>query len=184
VWSFHDVTQARNLELELRQSQKMEALGRLAGGVAHDFNNLLMLISGYATQMSEDPSLAAGHSACEQILATTRRAASVTKQLLAFSRKQPIAPTVTDLNTIVAEMKNLLRRLLPEQVELQLSIATDRLPIYADSSQIELLLMNLAINARDAMPEGGVLNVTTGSEALSAKDAGRMAARVPSPSSR
>ena len=111
---------ARNLEIELRQSQKMEALGRLAGGIAHDFNNLLMLISGYVTQLIENPSLVEGHG--EQILAATKRAASVTKQLLAFSRKLPGAPTVSDLNLIVLDMERMLRRLLSDQTRLQISV--------------------------------------------------------------
>jgi C4-dicarboxylate-specific signal transduction histidine kinase len=96
VWNFRDVTRSRKLELELRQSQKMEALGRLAGGIAHDFNNLLMLISGYVTQLLENPLVEAGHDTCRQILASTKRAAAVTKQLLAFSRKLPDSPAVAD----------------------------------------------------------------------------------------
>lgn len=170
VWSFRDVTRARNLELELRQSQKMEAVGRLAGGVAHDFNNLLMLISGYATQLMENPSLAEGYGTCEQILATTRRAASLTKQLLAFSRKQPDAATTADLNLILLNLEPLLRRLLSDQIQLEVSAAPDPQPIYADVSQIEMMIMNLAVNAQDAMPEGGQLSIATTTRALSSRD--------------
>jgi signal transduction histidine kinase len=163
VWSFRDVTKAKSLEQELSQSRKMEALGRLAGGIAHDFNNLLMLISGYANQLLQNPSLAEGHNTCEQIVAITNRAASVTRQLLAFGRKQPSAPTITDLNTIVLNMEPLLRRLLSDQVQLQISVTNEMQPIFADASQIEVLIINLAINAQDAMPEGGVLSITTNS---------------------
>jgi PAS domain S-box-containing protein len=171
VWSFRDVTRARNLELELRQSQKMEAVGRLAGGVAHDFNNLLMLISGYVAQLMENPSLSEGHGTCEQILATTRRAASLTKQLLAFSRKQPDAATTADLNLILLNLEPLLRRLLSDQIQLEVSVAPDPQPIYADVSQIEMMIMNLAVNAQDAMPEGGQLSIATTTRTLSSRDA-------------
>ncbi len=170
VWSFRDVTRARNLELELRQSQKMEAIGRLAGGVAHDFNNLLMLISGYVTQLMENPSLAEGYGTCEQILATTRRAASLTKQLLAFSRKQPDAATTADLNLILLNLEPLLRRLLSDQIQLEVSAAADPQAIYADVSQIEMMIMNLAVNAQDAMPEGGQLSIATTTRTLSSRD--------------
>jgi len=117
VWSFRDVTQARHMEQELRQSQKMEAVGRLAGGVAHDFNNLLMLTSGYLSQLANDPAMSPEHrSVIEQLLATTKRGASLTRQLLAFSRKDQTAPTVADLNTIVLNMEGLLRRLLSDSI--------------------------------------------------------------------
>jgi len=172
VWSFRDVTHAKNLEVELRQSQKMEALGKLAGGVAHDFNNLLTLISGYVTQLMENPSLEEGLSTCEQILAATRRAASVTKQLLAFSRKQPDAPTVTDLNLIVLNLERVLRRLLSAQIRLQVSVASDPVPVYVDVSQMEMLLINLALNAQDAMPDGGRLSIATSSKPASPKEEG------------
>jgi two-component system cell cycle sensor histidine kinase/response regulator CckA len=170
VWSFRDVTRARNLELELRQSQKMEAVGRLAGGVAHDFNNLLMLISGYVTQLMENPSLAEGYGTCEQILATTRRAASLTKQLLAFSRKQPDEATTADLNLILLNLEPLLRRLLSDQIQLEVSAAPDPQPIYVDVSQLEMMIMNLAVNAQDAMPEGGQLSIATTTRGLSSRD--------------
>ena len=172
VWSFRDVTQARQLELELRQSQKMEALGRLAGGIAHDFNNLLMLISGYVSQLTENPSLAEGHATCEQILAITKRAASVTKQLLTFSRKLPSEPTMADLNAIVLDMERILRRLLSDQVQLQIAVSSDPHPVWVDVSQIELMLINLAINAQDAMPEGGLLSIATTSELHSSEENG------------
>jgi two-component system cell cycle sensor histidine kinase/response regulator CckA len=166
VWSFRDVTRARRLELELRQAQKMEALGKLAGGIAHDFNNVLMLISGYVTQLMGKPSLAEEHDTFEQILAATRRAASVTKQLLTFSRKQPEAPTVADLNLIVLNLEGMLRRLVPDHIQLQVCVDAEPQPVYADVSQIEMMIMNLAVNARDAMPEGGRLSIGTTSKVL------------------
>ncbi len=166
VWSFRDVTKARLLEQELSQSRKMEALGRLAGGIAHDFNNLLMLISGYANQMLQNPSLAEAHNTCEQVLTITNRAASVTRQLLAFGRKQPNSPAVTDLNAIVLNMERLLQRLLSDQIHLEISVDKDPQPIFADVSQIEVLIINLAINAQDAMPEGGTLSIRTKSQSL------------------
>ncbi len=170
VWSFRDVTRARNLELELRQSQKMEAVGRLAGGIAHDFNNLLMLISGYVAQLMSNPKLAEGYATCEQILATTRRAASLTKQLLAFSRKQPDAATVADLNLIVLNLEPMLRRLLSDQIQLEVSVAAEPQPVHVDVSQIEMMIMNLAVNAQDAMPEGGQLSIATMSREASTQE--------------
>jgi PAS domain S-box-containing protein len=173
VWSFRDVTQARHLEQDLRQSQKMEAVGRLAGGVAHDFNNLLMLMSGYLSQLSEDPKLAADHrSVVEQLLATTKRGASLTRQLLAFSRKDQTAPTAADLNVIVLNMEGLLRRLLFESIHLEISLFSDPLYVFLDVNQIELAIMNLAVNAQDAMPNGGTLSISTWNEALASTEPG------------
>ena len=167
VWSFRDVTQARHLEQELRQSQKMEAVGRLAGGVAHDFNNLLMLISGYLSQLASDSALAPDHrGVVEQLLATTKRGAALTRQLLAFSRKDQTAPAVTDLNAIVLNMEGLLRRLLFDSIQLELSLSGDPLYVFLDVNQVELAIMNLAVNAQDAMPSGGTLSIKTWNEAL------------------
>jgi PAS domain S-box-containing protein len=171
VWSFRDVTQARHLEQELRQSQKMEAVGRLAGGVAHDFNNLLMLISGYLSQLVDDPTLTADHrDVVEQLLATTKRGASLTRQLLAFSRKDQTAPTVADLNSIVLNMEGLLRRLLFESIHLEISLSSDPLYALLDVNQVELAIMNLAVNAQDAMPGGGTLSISTFNETLPAAE--------------
>ncbi|HET9166464.1 MAG TPA: PAS domain S-box protein [Candidatus Angelobacter sp.] len=167
VWSFRDVTQARHMEQELRQSQKMEAVGRLAGGVAHDFNNLLMLMSGYLSQLANDPAMSSEHrSVIEQLLATTKRGASLTRQLLAFSRKDQTVPTVADLNTIVLNMEGLLRRLLSDSIHFEISLFTDPLYVFLDVNQVELAIMNLAVNAQDAMPSGGTLSVSTRSEVL------------------
>jgi PAS domain S-box-containing protein len=167
VWSFRDVTQARHLEQELRQSQKMEAVGRLAGGVAHDFNNLLMLMSGYLGQLANDPSLASDHGiVIEQLLATTKRGASLTRQLLAFSRKDHGTPTVADLNALVLDMEGLLRRLLSDTIRLEIALSSDPLYVFLDVNQVELAIMNLAVNAQDAMPGGGTLSISTWNEAL------------------
>ena len=173
VWSFRDVTQARRMEQELRQSQKMEAVGRLAGGVAHDFNNLLMLMSGYLSQLTNDPALSTDHkSIVEQLLATTKRGASLTRQLLAFSRKDQTAPTVADLNTIVLNMEGLLRRLLSDSIHFEIALFKDPLYIFLDVNQVELAIMNLAVNAQDAMPGGGTLSISTRSEVLAVTEPG------------
>jgi PAS domain S-box-containing protein len=171
VWSFRDVTQARHLEQELRQSQKMEAVGRLAGGVAHDFNNLLMLISGYLGQLAGDSKLATDHrTVVEQLLATTKRGASLTRQLLAFSRKDQTAPNVADLNAIVMNIEGLLRRLLSDSIHLEISLFNDPLYVFLDVNQVELAIMNLAVNAQDAMPGGGTLSISTWNEALASTE--------------
>jgi len=161
VWSFRDVTRARNLEAELHQSQKMEALGKLAGGVAHDFNNLLMLITGYATQAAQQASVEQERSLAEQILATTKRAGSLTRQLLTFSRKQPEESVAADLNLIVMNLELMLRRLLSDEIQLEVSLAPDPQPVHADVSQIEMMILNLVVNAQDAMRAGGRLSIRT-----------------------
>lgn len=169
VWSFRDVTQAQRLEEELRQSQKMEAVGRLAGGVAHDFNNVLMIISGYANQLLEDPGLSEpGRSYCESLVDAARRATTLTRQLLAFSRKHPIQPQAVDLNGIVIEMARMLQPLLSARIQLILNCRGQKLMVYADPSQLELMIMNLVLNARDAMPNGGILSLSTTAETLPA----------------
>ncbi|HEV7520009.1 MAG TPA: PAS domain S-box protein [Candidatus Angelobacter sp.] len=171
VWSFRDVTQARHMEKDLRQSQKMEAVGRLAGGVAHDFNNLLMLMSGYLGQLANDPALSSDHrSVIEQLLATTKRGASLTRQLLAFSRKDHTTPIVADLNAIVLNMEGLLRRLLSDSIRFEISLSRDPLYVFLDVNQIELAIMNLAVNAQDAMSNGGTLSISTRNEALAATE--------------
>lgn len=169
VWSFRDVTQAHRLEEELRQSQKMEAIGRLAGGVAHDFNNVLMIISGCADQLRNDPDLPAHDAACcEQLVETTKRAAALTRQLLAFSRKHPIQPQAVDLNEAIAELASMLRPLLAGSIQLAINSRAERPIVHVDPSQLQLMIMNLALNARDAMPEGGILSLTVSAETLSA----------------
>ena len=179
VWSFRDVTEAKRLEEELRHSQKMQAVGRLAGGVAHDFNNLLMLISGSAAQLAEDPQLSnKSKELSRNIVDATRRAGTLTRQLLAFSRKHPAAPQVVDLNRVVAEMGKMLQKLFEDRIRLVMNLRDTSLPVYVDPSQLELVIMNLAINARDAMPEGGRVSITTSEEKLSRREAA-LAAGVP-----
>ena len=167
VWSFRDVTQARRLEEELRQAQKMEAVGRLAGGVAHEFNNVLMIISGYADQLLKDTNLPENDRVyCERLIEATRRATVLVRQLLAFSRKHPIKPQTVDLNNIVTEISKMLQPLLSARVQLAVTCRDKNLMVYADPSQLELMIMNLVINARDAMPEGGILSLVTSAETL------------------
>ena len=161
VWSFRDVTRARNLESELHQSQKMEALGKLAGGVAHDFNNLLMLVNGYASEAARQTSVEHARGFVEQILLTTKRGASLTRQLLTFSRKQPEALVTIDLNFIVMNLELMLRRLLTDEIQLEISLASDPQAVHVDVSQIEMMILNLAVNAQDAMPNGGRLSIRT-----------------------
>ncbi len=157
-----DVTDRKSLEQQLRQAQKMEAIGRLAGGVAHDFNNLLTVIKGYSALLIEDPALTAAQSrAIEQIEKSADRAASLTSQLLAFSRRQVLMPTVLDLNDVVAGMDKLLRRLIGEDVRLVTLPCPGLGQVKADRGQIEQVIMNLAVNARDAMLHGGKLMLET-----------------------
>jgi two-component system cell cycle sensor histidine kinase/response regulator CckA len=156
-----DLTAQRQLEQELRQAQKMEAVGRLAGGIAHDFNNLLTAISGYGEFLAagiEDPKLL-GHA--EEIKKAAARAAALTSQLLSFSRQQVLQPRVLDLNSVVAEMDTMLRRLIGEDIELTTMLAHDVGAVRADPSRLEQVIVNLVVNARDAMPNGGALTVMT-----------------------
>lgn len=157
-----DITEQRRAEEELRQAQKMESVGRLAGGVAHDFNNLLTAIQGYTSLMGE--TIPAGDPLQEdlqQVRLATDRASMLTRQLLAFSRKQLLAPAIIDVNGLVQKIQRLLERLLGEDIDLSVQLHPDLKPILADPGQIEQVLMNLAINARDAMPYGGTLRITT-----------------------
>jgi PAS domain S-box-containing protein len=157
-----DVTERRALEQQLRQAQKMEAIGRLAGGIAHDFNNLLMVISGYSEflldRIGPDPTLR-GHA--QEIANAAERATSLTRQLLAFSRKQMLAPKVVDLNGVVTENLKMLTRLIGEDIDLVMVPGSDIGAVKADPGQIEQVIMNLAVNARDAMPQGGKLTIET-----------------------
>src|SRR5262249_8760100 len=157
-----DVSERKRLEEQLRQAQKMEALGRLAGGVAHDFNNLLTAITSYSEMLlqgfpDDDPS----RRQAEEIIRASDRAAALTRQLLAYSRQQVLAPQVMNLNTIVAGLERLLRRLIGEDVNLATNLAPGLRRVKADPGQIEQVIMNLAVNARDAMPDGGKLTITT-----------------------
>jgi PAS domain S-box-containing protein len=156
---FRDVTTQRQLEEQLRQSQKMEAIGQLAGGVAHDFNNILTVIQGHASLLTAaNLSESAGKSA-DQIVQASERAARLTRQLLTFSRRQLIQPRQLDLNKVVGNMTNMLGRLLGEDVSLQLNYCQSPPMVEADAGMMEQVLLNLAVNARDAMPKGGQLAI-------------------------
>jgi signal transduction histidine kinase len=155
--------QRQELEEQLRQSQKMEALGRLAGGVAHDFNNLLTVIKGHCELILDRNTGGAVISASgQQIRKAADRAAALTRQMLAFSRKQALQPKVLDVNAIVEDVGRFLQRLLPEDVEVVFRTNEALGRVKADASQLEQVLLNLTVNARDAMPQGGILTVETG----------------------
>ncbi|MBI2931268.1 MAG: PAS domain S-box protein [Planctomycetes bacterium] len=161
-----DITERKSLEDQLRQSQKMEAIGRLAGGVAHDFNNILTVITGYCHTLLRMEPPSSWRSPLEEILKAGERAASLTRQLLAFSRRQVMEPKVVDLNAIVHDMDTLLRRLIGEDIELLAVLHPELGRVRADPNQIEQVIVNLAVNARDAMPEGGRLTLETANRHL------------------
>ena len=157
-----DVTEKRVLEKQLRMAQKMEAVGRLSGGIAHDFNNLLGVIIGYSRVLKR--ALGTNQELCDhaaEIEKAGQRAASLTKQLLAFSRQQVLTPAILNLNTLAHDMQGMLPRLLGEDIEVTLELDPDLGSVKADQSQIEQVIMNLAVNARDAMPTGGKLKIKT-----------------------
>jgi PAS domain S-box-containing protein len=155
-----DITDRRQLEEQLRQAQKMDAVGRLAGGVAHDFNNLLMVIHGYTEVLLEQLEKgSAMHQKVESIQQAADRAATLTRQLLAFSRKQFLELKVVDVNSVIEDMERLLRPLIGENIELVTRLSTEAGHTRADAGQLEQVIMNLVVNAKDAMPEGGKLTV-------------------------
>jgi PAS domain S-box-containing protein len=184
-----DITKRRQAEQELRktqemllQAQKMEAIGRLAGGVAHDFNNLLTVINGYSEMLltnlpTEDPY----RGPLEEISKSGQRAAALTKQMLAFSRRQIVTPKVLDLNAIVADANNMLRRLISENIDMELILGPGLWPVKADPGQIEQVLLNLAVNSRDAMPHGGRITIETANTHLGASDVLARAEVAPGP---
>jgi two-component system, cell cycle sensor histidine kinase and response regulator CckA len=177
-----DITEVKLLEDQVRQAQKLEAIGRLAGGLAHDFNNLLTVINGYSDLIlrrlhPEDPI----HDKVAQIRAAGERAATLTRQLLTFSRKQVIQPTVVQLNHLVSNLERMFSRLIGEHIQLTTILEPQLWPLKADPGQIEQVIMNLIVNARDAMPTGGRLTITTANTYLTPEAVQRYPALTPGP---
>jgi len=158
----YDITEHKHLEEQLRQSQKMEAIGQLAGGVAHDFNNLLMIIHGHNERILKNlPASHEAHKDASEIERAADRAAGLTRQLLAFSRKQVLQPRIIDINVVLQDVAKMLHRLLCENINLKLSTAASLWRVKVDQGQMERVILNLALNARDAMPHGGDLTIET-----------------------
>ncbi len=178
----NDVTQVRSLEEQVRQSQKLEVVGRLAGGIAHDFNNILGVITGYSElalmdMPSEDPH----RENIETVRQAAKRAASLTRQLLAFSRKQVLEPAVLNLNFIIQQLEKMLRRLIGEDIDLATTLDPRLAPVKVDPSQIEQVILNLAVNARDAMPRGGKLTIETANVDLDESYTAKHVGAIPGP---
>jgi two-component system, cell cycle sensor histidine kinase and response regulator CckA len=177
-----DITERKTLEEQLRQAQKMEAIGQLAGGIAHDFNNLLTAITGYSELTmrrlpAEDPL----RQNIEEIKKAGERAAALTRQLLAFSRKQVLQPKVLDLNAVISELEKMLRRLIGEDIGLRTALDSELGSVKADPGQVEQIIMNLVVNARDAMPRGGKLTIETKNVYLDEDYAKNHIAAIPGP---
>jgi two-component system, cell cycle sensor histidine kinase and response regulator CckA len=177
-----DRSEVRRLEEQLWRSQRMEAVGRLAGGIAHDFSNILTIILGYTTLMSEHLAAESPDSRnVDGIRKAVDRATSLTRQLLAFSRRQILRPRILWINNVISDLHGLLRRLIGEDIELETDLNSDVGLIRADQSQIEQVLMNLVINARDAMPTGGKITVVTRNAELTEEDAREYPYVIPGP---
>ena len=162
-----DVTERKQLELQLRQAQKMEAIGRLAGGVAHDFNNVLTAIFGYVDLLREElPADSPAHQDLAEVRKASERAAALTRQLLAFSRQQVLEPIVLEPNGLIEDFEKMLHRVIGEDVKLRLALAQDVGNVRADSGQLQQVIMNLVVNARDAMPTGGSIILETANAEL------------------
>ncbi len=172
VLSIADITKRKQLEEQLRQSQKMEAIGQLAGGVAHDFNNILAAILGNANLLAEEKNLSAEAGECtREISSAAERAAALTNQLLLFSRRQVMQPRQLNLNEVVTNLSKMLQRLIGEDVHQSLILHTRPLTVHADAGMLDQVLMNLVVNARDAMPKGGRLVIETAEKEITAADA-------------
>jgi PAS domain S-box-containing protein len=179
VGAMADFTERKQLQEQLYQSQRLEAIGRLAGGVAHDFNNILMVIQGAASLALFDlPDDSPVRSDLSDIQRATERAKLLTKQLLAFGRRQVLTPKVVSLNESITELENMLRRLLGEDIALTVRLSPDLWPAEVDPIQFEQVVINLAANARDAMPQGGALHIETDNVRLTPEDTERFAYRV------
>jgi nitrogen fixation negative regulator NifL len=162
IFISHDITERKLLEEQLRQAQKMEGIGALAGGVAHDFNNILTLIQGHANFVMKHAHLPPEClDSLQQLAKAAEQAGQLTRQLLTFSRKQPLQRRPVDLNEVVANLTRMLRRIIGEDISIELGYALEKLPVLADVGMMEQVLLNLAVNARDAMPDGGLLTITT-----------------------
>jgi PAS domain S-box-containing protein len=169
-----DITERLRLETRLRQSEKMEAVGQLAGGVAHDFNNLLTVITSYSgLLLGELPEESQLHADVQQIGSAAKRAAALTRQLLAFSRQQVLRPQLVTLNGVVSGLEKLLRRLVREDIEIVIELDPAAGPVEADVGQLEQMIVNLCVNARDAMPQGGTLTIRTSNAELDDTSLGR-----------
>ena len=182
VFNYRDVSERHRLETQLRQAQKMEAIGRLAGGVAHDFNNVLTAIFGYVDLLREEmPQGSAAQRDLTEVRKASERAAALTRQLLAFSRQQVLEPIVLELNELVEDFEKMLRRVIGEDVEMRLALGRDAGNVRADPGQLQQVLMNLVVNARDAMPTGGTLILETANADLTAQYAELHQPVIPGP---
>ncbi len=178
----YDISERKRLEGQLAQAQKMESVGRLAGGIAHDFNNLLTVMIGYAELLHTSDELpAAFRAAVSEILAAARRAAELTGRMLAFARKQRVRPRAVNVNDVVRGVEGLLRRIIGEDVRLDVRLTGDLPSVLIDPAQLEQVLMNLAVNARDAMPNGGTLSIESDAVDITADQARRRPGLRPAP---
>jgi PAS domain S-box-containing protein len=182
VLNAREITEVKRLEEQLRQAQRMEAIGTLSGGVAHDFNNLLTVIRGYTNQLLESPqNPPESRMQIKRIDEAAERASSLTRQLLAFSRRQVLQPKVFDINELVTNLDQMLRRLIGEHIEMKTVAAKEPCLVKVDAGQIEQVIMNIAINARDAMPQGGRLTLETAHLELDTVFAAEVAGAMPGP---
>src|SRR5262249_12610603 len=151
---YQDITERKRLEEQLRQAQKMDAVGRLAGGIAHDFNNLLTVIRGNVDLVRELPEGNSFSNLLDEVCLAADRAAGLVRQLLTFSRRQPVRLEVVDLNVVISNLAGMLRRLLGERIAIETRLSSEAVTTRADYRHLEQVVMNLAVNARDAMPDG------------------------------